>query len=190
MIRAPNIITRSQWRAAAPIKMIRGMRSYTHIVIHHAAGNYASNLTQGKKQVRVIQSYHQGHNDWSDIGYHFLIDARGNIYQGRPYMEPKPLSKTPRLVLGAHVCRQNSGKIGICFLGCYHPSAKKHCNDVLTQTSLNAAVKLTTFLCHSYGIKVHSIRGHRGFCKTSYPGNVLHSKLKYIKQRTRKLLNS
>jgi len=170
--------------------MIRGMPSYTHIVIHHAAGNYASNLTQGKKQVRAIQSYHQGQNDWSDIGYHFLIDARGNIYQGRPYMEHKPLSLIPRLALGAHVCRQNSGKIGICFLGCYHPPTKKPCNDILTQASLNAAVKLTAFLCHEYDIKGHSIRGHRGFCKTSCPGNVLNSKIEHIKHRARILINA
>ena len=50
--------------------------------------------------MRAIQRHHQDGRGWSDIGYHFIVDGGGHIYQGRRYKEPKPLEALPKLALG------------------------------------------------------------------------------------------
>ena len=190
MVQAPSITTRSQWRAEAATGQIRGMPSYTHIVVHHAAGNFATTLSEGKRQVANIQRFHQKNRGWIDIGYHFLIDAGGNIYQGRTFKESKPLAQKPTLALGAHVRNQNSGKIGVCLLGCYHPPAVIPCNDVLTSSATDALVTLISFLCDAYGIPPSKIKGHRDFLNTSCPGNILFAELSKIRRRVREGLRS
>ncbi len=113
---------------------------------------------------------------WSDVGYHFLVDGGGHIYQGRRYEEAKPLEALPKLALGAHVKRQNSGKIGICMLGCYHPPAN-HCDDPLSERSLQAVMRLSAFLCQAYDVPPARIYGHRDFLRTACPGDVLFRNL-------------
>ena len=86
-ISAPTIITRSEW-GASPLKGNPvAQPHYRFLTLHHAAGFSASDVDEGKIQVKRIQRLHQEGNGWADIGYHFLIDAAGNIYQGRPYMK-------------------------------------------------------------------------------------------------------
>ena len=134
-ISAPTIITRSEW-GASPFKGDPvAQPHYRFLTLHHAAGFSASDVDEGKIQVKRIQRLHQEGNGWADIGYHFLLDAAGNIYQGRPYMENISLSEKPRLVVGAHVAGHNSANIGVCLLGCFHPETNAStCNDVLTQS--------------------------------------------------------
>jgi peptidoglycan hydrolase-like protein with peptidoglycan-binding domain len=55
--------------------------------------------------IRSFQRQHQG-NGWGDIGYNFLIDAWGNIYEGRGLN-----------MVGAHAGGQNTPNIGVCFIG-------------------------------------------------------------------------
>ena len=187
MIPAPPIVTRSQWSATAATGMIRAMSSYEHVVVHHAVGNFASTFSEGKREMRKIQSHHMQKNGWVDIGYHFLIDSAGNIYQGRTYAEKKPLAKKPKLPLGAHVKQQNSGKLGVCLLGCYHPP-KASCNDTLSAASIDACVNLIGFLCEGYGIAANAIKGHRDFLNTACPGNTVFAQLPTIRRRVKELL--
>lgn len=182
MLIQPNIISRSAW-GSSPLKgAIRTLVNHEYVVVHHAAGYYAKNLNEGKKQVRAIQRLHQVDNRWVDIGYHFLIDAKGNIYQGRAYVGRSAKGESLKLALGAHVCKLNSRKIGVCFLGCYHPPKGDSCKDHLSKASLNASIKLIAYLCNAYNIRPNNIRGHREFCVTACPGNVLHSNLTYIRK--------
>src|SRR5687767_14900784 len=112
-IPAPHIITRSDWQANAfhgtPVAQPR----YQFLTLHHAAGFFASDLAEGKEQVKRIQRLHQEENGWADIAYHFLIDKAGNIYQGRPYIQDVSLSQKPSLVIGSHVAGGNTGNIGV-----------------------------------------------------------------------------
>ena len=43
---------------------------------------------------------------WSDIGYHFYIDIKGDIYKGRDIAK-----------IGAHCSGHNRNSIGICYCG-------------------------------------------------------------------------
>ncbi len=76
----------------------------THIIIHHSAGSSVSN--NWPAVVTAIWDFHVNTNGWSDVGYNWLIDPNGVIYEGRGDR-----------VLGAHFSCMNSGTTGICMLG-------------------------------------------------------------------------
>src|SRR5690606_32828277 len=114
----PEIIARDQWcGGSAPCNDV--LAGYTptditptHIVMHHGAtpNSYNSPL-EAQAIVRSYWNYHTSPspngNGWIDIGYNYLIDKYGNIYQGRhnpnlPYTD----------VRGAHAGNANSGSIG------------------------------------------------------------------------------
>lgn len=182
-------MTRAAWGArpfeGTPVPQPR----YDDLVLHHAAGFGAETLEEGIARVRQIQRLHQEERAWSDIGYHFVVDRGGRLYQGRPYAQPLPLSRQPDLVVGAHVGGHNTGRIGVCILGCYHPEATdRPCGDVPTDRSLEAVVRLLAFLCRAYAIPTDHIRGHRAFNETVCPGSRLEERLPEIRRRVEKML--
>ncbi|MEO3974719.1 N-acetylmuramoyl-L-alanine amidase [Streptomyces sp. CAU 1734] len=92
--------TRAQWGARPPTEVTRvPMSSRTGFTVHYSAG--AAGQT-----VRQIQNYHMDSRGWSDIGYNFLVDRDGRIYEGRGWD-----------VVGAHATGHNSTHIGVCFIG-------------------------------------------------------------------------
>lgn len=179
---APTIITRSEWRAnpfkGNPVPQPR----YQFLTLHHAAGFSASDLDEGKEQVKRIQRLYQEDKGWADIGYHFLIDAAGNIYQGRPYTQEIALSQKPTLVIGAHVAGGNTGNIGVCLLGCFHPETNAStCDDVLTESVSASLVQLFAFFCENYRVAPANIKGHRDFNATDCPGSNLYPRLPEVR---------
>jgi len=131
----PTIITRTQWgadesirswEAAYPI-LPDGSADFQvkKIVIHHTASLQLPEDSDGtgqyKGKVRDIYRFHVFNatweeypglpqRGWGDIGYHYLIDPNGNIYQGR---------YGGNGVMGAHVYGFNEGTVGIAILGTY-----------------------------------------------------------------------
>lgn len=69
------------------------------VVIHHSALDF--NLGP-----QAIQALHMRNNDFADIGYHFLIDGLGQLYEGRSIR-----------VRGAHTGGHNTGYVGVCLMG-------------------------------------------------------------------------
>lgn len=95
-----KIITRSQWRARAPRS--RSTTSWgrrTEFVVHHSDGP----VTQTP---RAIQDFHMDGRGWDDVGYNFLVDRGGRIYEGRGW-----------LTIGAHATGHNTSGIGACVIG-------------------------------------------------------------------------
>ncbi len=78
----------------------------THLIIHHAAGTNSSN--DWAAVVRAIWDFHTGVNGWDDVGYNWLIDPNGVLYEGRGDDR-----------LGAHFCGTNGATMGVCMLGDY-----------------------------------------------------------------------
>lgn len=180
----PNrvFVYRAQWNAAAFRGQVQSLGSPEHIVVHHAAGFRAATLDDGKRQVREIQRLHQGSSrNWSDVGYHFLIDAAGNAYQGRPFFRGTRIEDVPRLAMGAHVLNQNSRKIGVCLLGCFHP-ADQGCNDQPSQEAVSSLRQILSFLTDKYSVQPTSIKTHRDFLSTSCPGDTLFQVVTMLRQ--------
>ena len=168
----PKIITRAEWGAQNPKYDYSNHPYFNKMTLHHAAGWGAKTLDEGKAAVKSIQEFHQDGRGWSDIGYHFLVDMAGNIYQGRP-----------ETVLGAHVGGANTGNIGVCMLGCYHPPETSiPCFDEMTYSSEQSLIKLYAWISDTYGVEPKLLKGHRDyFGTTSCPGNNVWSTLPQLR---------
>ena len=164
----PKIISRAEWGARNPKYDYSNHPYFNKMTLHHSAGWAATTLEEGKAAVKSIQEFHQDGRGWSDIGYHFLVDMGGNIYQGRP-----------ETVLGAHVGGANTGNIGVCILGCYHPPESSiPCYDEMTYNSEQSLIQLYAWISDTYGVEPKLLKGHRDyFGTTSCPGNNVWSKL-------------
>jgi len=100
----PDICDRTCWCSSCPIDATPQFTDPTHIIVHHSAGFNESNDFAG-----VVEYYwdlHVNTNGWDDIGYNWLIDANGVIYQGRPDN-----------FQGAHFSCINENTVGICVIG-------------------------------------------------------------------------
>lgn len=191
LIIPPLLHRRPEWGAEPfrgnPIPLARP--DYRYITFHHAAGFGAKDYDEGLQQVNAIQTFHQDGRGWSDIGYHFVLDEAGNLFQGRPFLdESLALEDVPPLAQGAHAGGANTGNIGVCVLGCYHPDWADWCDDVLSDTTLDSLVTTFGFLADAYGIPPENIRGHRDFGNTSCPGDNNYTLLPEIRQRVQQLI--
>ena len=115
------------------------------IVVHHSALEY----DQGPQ---AIQRLHMRRRGWADIGYHFLVDGLGQLYEGR-HLD----------IRGAHTGGFNTGSVGVCLMGNF---------DVVAPAAVQLATlrALTRYLRDTYTIT--HMAGHRDFQPevTSCPG--------------------
>lgn len=83
---------------------------YSIIAIHHSGDNVLNDWFGNTKTPIEIESEHINKNQWDDIGYHFLINPEGKIFEGRAlYFK------------GSHIYKANSHKIGIVLIGDFEP---------------------------------------------------------------------
>lgn len=146
----------------------------THLIVHHSAGVNTS--SDWAAVVRSIWDFHVNTNGWDDIGYNWLIDPNGVLYEGRPDNW-----------LGAHFCGQNGGTMGVCMLGTYTsvtPSdiSKETLRNLLAWKSCQEDIDPLDFSFHnSSGLNLYHISGHRDGCNTECPGNAFYPELPDIR---------
>ena len=74
-------------------------------------------------------------------------------------------------MIGAHVGGANTGNIGVCLLGCYHPP-ETSCFQTITQESRQSIVELFSWISDTYGQSPAVLLGHRDyFGTTACPGD-------------------
>src|SRR5262249_18080281 len=85
MAGSPRIVPRSEWRANEEIKRAppRYAKSVSLAIVHHTAGTNAYRPAASAAIVRGIEIYHVRGNGWNDIGYNFLVDRFGQVFEGR-----------------------------------------------------------------------------------------------------------
>lgn len=158
----------------------------THQIVHHSAG--ANSSDDWPAVVRAIWDYHVNTNNWSDIGYNWLVDPDGNIYQGRGWLNGNDE------VQGAHFCGTNSNTMGACLLGNFEeaepaPKALASLEELLAWKSDQKGIDPLGQEFHaSSGLNLYNISGHRDGCSTLCPGENLYLKLPAIRNNVQSLL--
>lgn len=170
----PSLIPRVEWGAASfvgsPVPLANP--GYNRMTFHHAACCGASTYEEGLASVKGIQDFHQNVRGWSDIGYHFIFDQSGRVYQGRPFLDNRTnLDRPPVLAQGAHVGGFNTGNIGVAVLGCYHPPEGGGCQDTMSPALRDSVVTMFAYLKEQYGVSTENLFGHRDQGSTSCPGD-------------------
>ncbi len=158
-------------------------------IVHHTAGSNSYTKAQSASIVRAIELYHVQGNGWNDIGYNFLVDKYGQVFEGRYGGITKP-------VVGAHAMGFNSGSVGIAVIGDYGSTA-------ITPAARDALVSLIAWrldLAHvdplskvvrvsagnpryaaGTSVTLNAISGHRDVYPTSCPGASLYAQLPAIR---------
>lgn len=189
----PAIVTRAQWGADESLrKPIAWNSTIKAVVVHHTATANGYTRAQAPAIIRGVYVFHIKGRGWSDIGYHFLVDRFGTVYEGRK----GSLDKVP---LGVHTGGFNTHTIGVSIIGDYTqatPSAA-----TLAGVAQVAAWKLATFERDPLGTTVLTARsgsthpvkkpgwtgsvpvilGHRDLGSTACPGKSVHSRLGTIR---------
>ena len=187
MAGSPAIFSRPAWGADEEIT--RGAPRYatsvSFAVVHHTAGSNAYTRAQSAAIVRGIELYHVRGNGWNDIGYNFLVDKYGQVFEGRA-------GGVDRNVIGAHAQGFNTGSTGVAVIGNYSaarisPAATRALVALLAWRLDVAHVDpLGTLAWRSGGnpryplgtlVSLRAISGHRDTGFTSCPGNALYAKL-------------
>ncbi len=111
---APPIVPRQGWNADEKIRRAGPSFAATLrlALVHHTAGGNGYTAVESPAIVRAIQLYHVKGNGWNDIGYNFLVDRFGTVYEGR-------YGGIDRNVVGAHAEGFNTGSVGVAVLGEY-----------------------------------------------------------------------
>ncbi len=174
----PRIISRKGWGAQESIATREPVyRDPQAFVIHHTVT--PNNPADPAAIVRAILQYHAVSRGWGDIGYNFLIDHLGNIYEGR---------KGGDGVVGIHAGDYNYGSIGIALMGDFRSAQ-------VTPAMKEAWVSLMAWEADRFGIhplqssyfiyRDHPhIVGHRDLWSTICPGDQVYRLLPEIRQLT------
>jgi N-acetylmuramoyl-L-alanine amidase len=189
---SPKIILRQSWGANERIR--RDNPDYAPVllnaIVHHTAGAAGSSAARSAAIVRGIQIYHVLGNGWDDIGYNFLVDRFGQVFEGR-------WGGVERNVIGAHAQGFNTGSVGIAMIGTYARSGI----SAAARSALSRLIAWRLDVAHLYplarsatvssgnpkfrkGLPVwlRAVSGHRDTGFTSCPGTGLYGQLNGIAQ--------
>jgi len=173
----PIAVLQSEWRSGLPDPKPNRMGSKTrHIILHHSgADNFRDNYTD---VVRAYYLFHLQGNNWSDIGYNYLIDPDGVLYYGR---DPLDSGWAQDEVTGAHFCGKNAHTMGVCLIGNYDEAIPSEASlSTLTQLIVWKVIKddfdLFGMNPHPFpiGDLLQNFATHNQGCSTLCPGlNIL-----------------
>lgn len=162
------------------------------ITVHHTATPNAD--PDPAATVRGIYQMHTETNDWGDIGYHFLIDGRGRVYEGRHTSgDGMPgHDGDGRVVTAFHVGGCNSGNLGIALMGDLTERRP-------TKAARKSLTRLVRVLVRQHGVdpyahvtytnpvngarkEVPEISGHRDWMVTKCPGGTMYRELDRLRE--------
>ena len=189
------VTTRAEWGAnASYMSWDPEYARAGHVVVHHTAGTNSYSAGQSASIVRGIYYYHAVTLDWGDIGYNFLVDKFGTVFEGRSGSVAAPAGK---MSIGAHARGVNTGTMGISMMGDYSAvspsdaqlsSVGKMAGWFLKRAGISdvtgwAGLHVWTTERYQAGstISMPRILGHRDVGYTTCPGNVGYSKLDAIR---------
>ncbi len=185
----PPVALRTEWGCPDGEITTHGSLRYapvTHLIVHHTAMGVESPSSDWPALVQSIWRFHVLERGWSDIGYNYLIDPNGMIYEGRAGGDG---------VVGAHFSGVNAGTMAVALLGDFT-------DEPPTAEALNSLKEILAWKCDQCGLDpegrslheasqlvLNTISGHRDGPKpTECPGEALYSLLPAIRAGVKNLL--
>ncbi|MHB8647844.1 MAG: N-acetylmuramoyl-L-alanine amidase [Thermomicrobiales bacterium] len=182
-----TIVPRAGWSADEKLRFDKAnkeiwppeYRAIKKVIIHHTVTRDPE--TDPRATLRAIYQYHAVSRGWGDIGYNYLIDQQGTIYEGR--------FGGDRVVAG-HALQYNWGSIGVAVLGTYtdHTISDAARSSVIALIRAKAAdldpVGKSFFIDRD---NVMNISGHRGVINTSCPGDGFYPKMNNLRREMKGL---
>lgn len=195
---APPVVTRAEWQADESLR--DGSVMYTGaakaVFVHHTAHAGAYDCAQAPAMLRAMYVDHVTAHGWDDIGYNFLVDRCGTVYEGRA-------GGVDRHVYGAHTKGFNADTVGIAVLGSFHGQ------EPVPQAVVDAIARITAWKLRpdidpfdrvrlvssndasrypeGETAELDVVAGHRDTYQTSCPGDALYARLPEIRGEVTRL---
>jgi hypothetical protein len=190
----PRIITRTEWGGdSVPPRNPPDYGQVQLAFVHHTVttNDYAPEESAGI--VLGMARYHRDNNRWNDLGYNFVVDKYGQVFEGRAGGVDQP-------VVGAHAQGYNTVSTGIACLGTFSTVAE-------TEPGMDALARLIGWKLSLHGVPTQGtvtvtsaggsenrypsgtpvtferIAGHRDGDRTSCPGDALYFQLPDLRTR-------
>jgi N-acetylmuramoyl-L-alanine amidase-like protein/VCBS repeat protein/FG-GAP repeat protein len=196
-VHRPPIITRAEW--GADESEVKDPPTYNDAgvqiaFVHHTAETNGYSCTQSAAIMRSMMDYHIHSNGWNDLGYNFVVDKCGRIFEGRAGGIDLP-------VHGAHTYGFNSYSTGIAVMGRFDNQPDGFVNRRIDQ----AVARIAAYKLGQYGVDptgevtltamgdtgvydegdqatLKTVSGHRDGFNTACPGDDLYAQLPSIRR--------
>jgi hypothetical protein len=189
----PAIVPRSGWGASdCPPRHAPDYGVVKTAYVHHTVSSNDYTREEAPGIVLAICRYHRNSNGWNDIGYNFLVDRYGTIYEGRAGGVDRP-------VVGAQAQGYNTQSTGIANIGTFtdvpqtSPAMAAMAGLIRWKLPISGAPTsgYTTLISaggssnrypNGAHVRVLRIIGHRDTGETECPGNALYNQLPELRR--------
>jgi len=182
----PTVIPRSLWCTHSACNYSDGLEyeSVSHLIVHHTVSS--NGASDWAAIVRAIWHYHTFTRNWGDIGYNYLVDMDGVLYEGHLGGDD---------VVGTHAAGANKGSMALSFIGTFTEPYQSPPGIEPPPAMLNSAAELFAWKADQKGIDVFSasrlpnlswglphLMGHRDvYGTTACPGDQAHDLLPWLR---------
>ncbi|MFW5682507.1 MAG: peptidoglycan recognition family protein [Phycisphaeraceae bacterium] len=157
-----DVVSRSRWTRTGPVgTRVNPMGAIRRLTIHHE-GWKPVHFTDAKttaERLELVRSIHVDRRGWGDLGYHFIIDRAGRVWEGRDIR-----------FQGAHVKDNNEHNIGVMVLGNFDLQRP-------SDAQLRSLVQTVHTLAQRYRISAHRVQTHQEINPTACPGRMLQPRI-------------
>jgi hypothetical protein len=196
----PPIIARRAWaQGMAPPRVAPGYGAVRLAFVHHTENPNGYTAGEVPAMLRAIYVFHRYVRGWNDVGYNFVIDLYGRVFEARAGGIDEP-------VVGAHAGGYNLASTGIAILGSFmgtpiSPAARDALERLLAwklslhgapargrvTVRVNPAGAVYSRFPANARVSLPRIAGHRDGDSTDCPGNALYGELPAIRARVQRL---
>ncbi len=187
----PSYVSRAGWGADESLRSCTPSASSTIKggILHTTATGNDYTAAQSPAVMRSMYAYHTRSRGWCDLGYNFVVDKFGTLFEGR-------YGGVDKAVLGSHTGGFNSYTFGVAMMG--HHDYVAPSTAMLTTVQKVFAWKLGLYGRDATGTTQYTsagsakypagtvvtkpvISGHRDYSYKSCPGNLAYPLLPSIR---------
>jgi hypothetical protein len=199
----PDIIARSWWATAACRPRVAPVLGDVELAfVHHTVSSNAYRPSQSAGMIRAICLFHKYGHGWNDIGYNFVVDRYGQVFEARA-------GGIDETIVGAQAGGYNIYSTGVALLGNFTSSGPpRRAFDALsrliawklavhgvsvpgtvTVQVTRAGAPYSRYRAGAH-VRLNRIAGHRDADTTSCPGAGMYRRLPRLRQVVRDLTTS